>query len=516
MADRSAMIVTANDTTQNENDRATHEMRPSSRLHSSRTAFTISPTRSLNSGIPSYPYPGFYRMAKNRACGAADLTSWFRVERVRDAPVGPEGAAELPFAERHAGILVGVDHHMDALSGWLEAFLERRPGTPKGAFLLGPPGTGKSRVARAALLAAGLRPVERGAASLRTRRGIEDDVSETIRVGLPNALIFEDVDTIPPGLGGPEYVCSLINPLRGTRSAITHSDRDRAAATFGIPIVCVANSRGTRPLNDLANDSLLLRFEPLAPADLALLAGRVLAAEGRALPPDTIARIAAGCNGDARQFVNSLEYAFTTGGGVSARMDEGLAPADVVAGLFGRAPPAGEACLSASSDPVSVAHLVQENYVLRDGLSVAAADAVASALSDAEIFMNDDPWRPAAAYVGAISATAAATLCGGTAGEIVPGTSWSKHSYRCTRSKQLARARDLLRPHAMRGPEHVAGVASAIRALAERGAYGELASLARGYGLDHNDVNAVVRATSAEPLRQRHKTALKRLLPPRD
>lgn len=433
-----------------------------------------------------------------------DLTTWFKKEKV------PKPGACVPWTSLHSDVVEGVDAQKDALRGWVRDYVRMAPGTPKGAFLIGPPGSGKTRVAEVVLREFGLNIVERNASSHRTRRALEDDVQNTINAGLPNALIFEDVDSIVAGQGGVDYICQVVNPLRGTSKPITRKDRQHWALRFTIPIVCISNSATTRALTDLMSDSLVVRFEEASDSTLRRVADAILERERLELPESCLSEIVRNARGDARQFVNSLEYAARTGG-LPHAIDKSLTPAKVAELLFA-GPPLGvsDAIRLASCDPISVSHALQENYLSREANPDELLE-LSVVFSDCDVMTPNDS-SFAVEYVPGIVAGAVHARISGSAGpSLNPGTSWSRKSYEAMREKQLQKARDIV--GGRRSPEHVAGIAYALRRLANAQRYKEAAELASSYGLDHKGIDVVVRAVSADPLKQRHKTALKALLP---
>lgn len=435
-----------------------------------------------------------------------NLQTWFRVER----PAKEQ--ALVPWTQKDYGA-VGIEEQRARMDAWLSDFKAMVPGTPRGAFLLGPSGTGKTMCATGALLAAGFVIVERSALSHRTKKALEEDVVRTAMVGPPNALLMEDVDTIAAGQGGLDVITRLINPLRGLNRPITAKDRERAASLWTIPIVCVANSCVTRGISDLASDCLLLNFGRLPESAMISLAWNVLVKEKACVSQAAAANIIRLAGGDARCLVQSLEYYVRTGG-KSGKTDKDSTTSEICARVFEARPNVAEASTVAGKDPLSSCHMLQENYVLRD-VTMDAVEKVAASMSDADLFVGEDAWGPLIRYVCVFTAGAVSVYAAPSRGPpLIPGTSWSKESYLATRVKQAARARDLMRERSVGDAETCRFLASLMRSLSDAGRYDEACELARAYKMGAKDIDVLVKADRPDALKQRHKSAYKRLLPP--
>lgn len=435
-----------------------------------------------------------------------DLQTWFRVER----PAKEQSL--VPWTQRDYGP-VGIEKQRACLDAWLADFKAMVPGTPRGAFLLGPSGTGKTICATTALVQAGFVIVERSALSHRTKKALEEDVVRTVRVGPPNAILMEDVDTIAAGQGGLEVITRLVNPLRGLDRPITSKDRERAASLWTIPIVCIANTCVTRGMSDLASDCLLVQFSRLPDQALISLATNVLKKERACVSHAAAAKIIRASGGDARCLVQSLEFWVRTGG-MSGATDKENAMTEICSKVFEGPPDIAAASRIASKDPLSSCHMLQENYVLRD-VPLDAVERVAGFMSDADLFVGEDVWGPLIDYVSVFTAGAISAHSAPSKGPpLIPGTSWSKESYLAIREKQAARARDLTRSVSFGDAETCRFLASLVRSLSAAGRYEEVCELARAYKMDAKDLDILVKADRPDALKQRHKSAYKRLLLP--
>ena len=437
----------------------------------------------------------------------AKLTSWFKKETLKAKTV------EFSWTVLY-DVLFGLDDLLETLDSWVVSFLRREKGPPKGVRLVGPPGTGKTVAALRALRKAGLNVIERNALSTRTGRAMEDDIVHTVNMGHPNALLIEDVDSIASGQGGIETILRLVNPLRGINRPITNKDRQMAADVWTIPIICVANVVNTRSMCDLASDCLCLRFPHHSAETMVSIARHIGKTEPGLcqIEDDELLQIAGKASGDARQFVQSLEHRARTGG-TSSAVDKDVSIADLTEAVFsGPRTSVSEISRMVSSDPISTWHSVQENYLLRDGVKVGEVCQISEFISDADVIAGCDGFTRTM-YIPCLSSGAihvAVNPCTGP--DILPGTSWSRKSYAATRSKHMARARDLM--GRMCHFDTVYAMASFIRSKADSGQYQDIVALCKSYGLDFKDVEAVLKVSfRSSALKQRHKTALKKLLP---
>jgi putative ATPase len=236
----------------------------------------------------------------------------------RPAAAASAASAAAPLADRvRPRTLDGIvgQAHLVGPDGILRRALERKELL---SFILwGPPGSGKTTLARIYAAAAGARFVEYSAvlSGVKEIRGAVEEARRALARGTRTVLFIDEIHRFNRG----QQDAFLPHVERGTILLI--------GATTENPSFAL-------------NASLLSRLrvytlDPLARDEIALLLGRALAdgerglgAEGVVAPPDVIGAIAEAAEGDARVALSLLELAARTRAPGAA-----LALADVAAAL---------------------------------------------------------------------------------------------------------------------------------------------------------------------------------------
>jgi len=197
--------------------------------------------------------------------------------------------------------LVGNEEAVSKFISWLESWKPKVIKTKKACLLVGPPGVGKTSLARAVANDLHYRVVELNASDVRTEKAIEralapasssltlDSFSDTSR---RNLVLMDEVD----GVFGRED--------RGGLGAILDAIKDTP-----VPIVLTANDVEDDRFDDLRKTCLLIEMFEIRPRLLVMLVQRVITAEGVSLDNQTIEMIVRRSHGDLRSTINDTQAA---------------------------------------------------------------------------------------------------------------------------------------------------------------------------------------------------------------
>lgn len=251
---------------------------------------------------------------------AAWLQTWSRACAPGAARGGDEGAAE-DRARPAAALPYGST--ANPLAPWA-----RDPADPAGrprsrvCLLLGPPGAGKSTLARVAAEHCGFKAVEVDASDCRAAGRLGRTVAERAAPGgtleadtRPRCVVVEEVDG---ALGGDRGAAkALLDVVLGKDTGAKRAagaDRDRkgepssSARGLSRPVLCIANDAQAPAVRELARHALVLRVRAPEPERLARRLRAVLAAERVRAAPADLAALAERANGDVRACLGALQF----------------------------------------------------------------------------------------------------------------------------------------------------------------------------------------------------------------
>jgi len=207
------------------------------------------------------------------------------------------------YRPKTMNMVLGNEEAADAFKAWVKQWtLKRKP--TKAALLVGPPGVGKTTLARAAANDFGFRVVEMNASDIRTEKAVKNVLAPaTASITLDafstgsrgNLILLDEVD----GVFGRED--------RGGLGAIL-----TAIKGMPLPIVLTANNIDNERFDDLKKACTVLTMYELRPRLLVCLLNSILSAEGKSLNSALVKRLAAESYGDLRSAINDAQAMATS------------------------------------------------------------------------------------------------------------------------------------------------------------------------------------------------------------
>jgi replication factor C large subunit len=223
-------------------------------------------------------------------------------------------------------MLLGNEEAVEAYKAWMKQWTLSKTPT-KACLLVGPPGVGKTTLARAAANDFHFRVVEMNASDIRTEKAI--------KTLLAPARSSTTLDSFSAGIHGNLILMDEVDGVFG------REDRGGLGAILTlikrspVPIVLTANNVDPERFDDLKKACILIQLVEIRPKLLLMLINHILTKEGRNVPSQARKQVAQESHGDIRSAINDIQAMATSGAVIgSAERTKELDAKGTLMGLF--------------------------------------------------------------------------------------------------------------------------------------------------------------------------------------
>lgn len=232
---------------------------------------------------------------------------------------------KIPLTEkyrpRRVSEIIGNKEAVNNFIEWIKSWESGKP-TKKAAFLVGPPGVGKTSLVLAYALEHGYDIIEVNASDKRGAEQIKAIIAEaskqsTIGGTRKRIILIDEVD----GVYGSEATGGI-----GALATII--------PRTNVPIVMVANDPWDPKLTPLRNLSLMIKFSHIRQNDIVSYLKRISEKEGVSISDGLLKFIASRSNGDLRSAINDLQLFLTADQGLIDELKNVLSTRDRAKTVF--------------------------------------------------------------------------------------------------------------------------------------------------------------------------------------
>jgi replication factor C large subunit len=224
--------------------------------------------------------------------------------------------------------LLGNEEAVTQFTSWLKEWTGTRKPKKTACLLVGPPGVGKTSLARAASNDLRYRTVEMNASDVRTQKAIDSMLGP--------ARTSETLDSYTGGIRGNLILIDEVDGVFG------REDRGGLGAILSViekspvPVVLTANNTENERFMDLVKACLVIQLVEIRPRLLLSLLNHILALEGKAVRAKFVKEVVRSSHGDIRSAINDVQAAAVgRDGELVARRTQRLDEKETLKRLFG-------------------------------------------------------------------------------------------------------------------------------------------------------------------------------------
>jgi replication factor C large subunit len=198
-------------------------------------------------------------------------------------------------------MLLGNEEAVTQFTSWLNEWTRARKPKKAACLLVGPPGVGKTSLARAASNDLHYRTLEMNASDVRTQKAIDSMLGP--------ARTSATLDSYTAGMRGNLILIDEVDGVFG------REDRGGLGAILSlidespIPVVLTANNTENERFADLMKACLVIQLVEIRPRLLLSLLNHIVAVEGKAVQAKFLDEVVRRSRGDIRSAINDVQAA---------------------------------------------------------------------------------------------------------------------------------------------------------------------------------------------------------------